>query len=146
MTLCTSDLLPTFSLYAELNANEPAFTLSSGVVIPPNVSIILHFEGVHTDPTFFKDPLTFDPLRWLESDKETMDKMNSHSFMFGYGSRICPGMHLAQHEGELALAYMAKHFDFELCCRPEEIVRIQAFTARPKYLPMKFIKRHGVSL
>jgi cytochrome P450 len=75
-----------------------------------------------------------------------MDKMNSNNFMFGYGARICPGLHLAQHEGELALAYLVKYFDFELACRPEEVIRIQAFTARPKYLPMKFILRNGVKL
>ncbi len=61
--------------------------------------------------------------------------------MFGYGSRVCPGLHLALHEGELALSAMVRDFDFELACDPKDVKRIQSFTARPERIPMRFRAR-----
>ena len=106
---------------------------------------MLYLEGPNTNETVFSNPFEFNPIRWIENDSNTLVKMNNHFMSFGDGSRICPGMHLAQHEGELALAYIAKYFDLELGCKPEEIKRIQSFTARPKTLPMKFFPRKFVS-
>lgn len=120
-----------------MNKDGP-YILSSGVEIRPHDSVFLYLEGVHTDETIFVNPMEFNPSRWLDNDEKTLEKMSSHFFAFGYGSRICPGMYLAQHEGEIALSYMAQYFDFELGCRPEEVIRIQSFTARPEYLPIKF--------
>jgi cytochrome P450 len=126
-----------------LVSKDTPYVLSSGVEIRPGDAVFLYLEGVHTDPSIFPNPFQFDPLRWLESDEKTLEKMSSHFFAFGYGSRICPGMYLAQHEGELALAFLAHHFDFELACRPEQVLRIQSFTARPEYLPMRFKERYS---
>eukprot|EP00604_Paraphysomonas_vestita_P004343 CAMPEP_0174825640 /NCGR_PEP_ID=MMETSP1107-20130205/42958_1 /TAXON_ID=36770 /ORGANISM="Paraphysomonas vestita, Strain GFlagA" /LENGTH=212 /DNA_ID=CAMNT_0016057447 /DNA_START=739 /DNA_END=1380 /DNA_ORIENTATION=- len=123
-----------------VSKNEP-YMLSTGIEIQPYDEILLHLEGAQTDESIFSNPEEFNPLRWIESDQKTLEIMNSVMMPFGYGSRICPGMHLAQHEGELALAYIAKHFDLELGCKPEEVKRIQSFTARPESLPMKFIPR-----
>ena len=124
-----------------LVSQDTPYTLSSGFVIQPKQMVLLHLEGANIDEAYFENPLEFNPLRWIDNDPKTIDKMSSIMMPFGYGSRICPGMHLAQHEGELALAYIAKYFDLELGCKPEEVKRIQSFTARPESLPMIFTCR-----
>ena len=129
-------------LILALVSQDSTYTLASGVTIYPTDYVLLYTEGLGFDETIFINPFEFNPLRWIDSDPITLEKMNSYSMSFGYGSRICPGMHLAQHEGELALAYIAKYFNLELECKPNEVKRIQSFTARPEYLPMKFTLRN----
>lgn len=103
--------------------------------------VIVYLEGLNTNETVFPNPFEFNPLRWIENDPKSLEKMHLYSMSFGYGGRSCPGMHLAQHEGELAVGYIVKYFDLELGCKPEEVKRIQSFTSRPELLPMKFIPR-----
>lgn len=97
------------------------------------------------DPEIFVDPLQFNPTRWLFSSNAQLEKMNSVFFSFGYGSRICPGMHLAKLEGELALAHIVKNFDLKLGCSPGDVKRVLQFTVKAEKIPMRFIKRLNVA-
>lgn len=94
-----------------------------------------------TDPEVFPDPYKFNPMRWLTSSNAQLAKMDGLFMSFGYGSRICPGMHLAKLEGELALGYIVKNFDLQLECKPDDVKRILRFTAQADRIPMRFKKR-----
>ena len=61
---------------------------SSGLSQTP-VSMTL-MEILH-DPRIFKDPLTFNPGRWLEQNPEA-EGLDRYMVGFGKGSRMCLGM------------------------------------------------------
>jgi cytochrome P450 len=62
-------------------------------------------------PQYFKDPLDFNPERWLgESRKQ------SHAFSllpFGYGTRMCTGRRFAELEIYLTAIKLIKNFRLE---------------------------------
>lgn len=46
------------------------------------------------DPVLYHDPLAFKPERFLEVDGRKPET-DPHSFVFGFGRRVCPGRILA---------------------------------------------------
>ncbi|PVF92950.1 cytochrome P450 [Serendipita vermifera] len=65
------------------------YLISKGTVIHQNNGLML------TDSRVWGDPETFRPERFLEVEKGVMHKPNPLVLIFGYGSRICPGMYIA---------------------------------------------------
>ncbi|KAF8632721.1 hypothetical protein AX15_001718 [Amanita polypyramis BW_CC] len=61
--------------------------------IPKGATVIGNVWAVGRDPQYFPDPERFDPQRWL--DKEGKIREDLKSFSFGFGRRVCPGMHIA---------------------------------------------------
>jgi len=61
--------------------------LPKGALVMPNVWQMLH------DPEIYPDPMEFRPERFNGSEAE-MDKVND--LVFGFGRRVCPGMHFAE--------------------------------------------------
>ncbi|KAK6510305.1 hypothetical protein TWF481_005022 [Arthrobotrys musiformis] len=59
---------------------------------------------VHRDPAVFKNPLAFEPERWLNPTKE----MESAMLAFGGASRVCIGRNLAMMELRIIVAAMLK--------------------------------------
>lgn len=47
------------------------------------------------DPAIYSNPLEFKPERFLPIEKGGLGESNSIPAVFGFGRRICPGMHLA---------------------------------------------------
>ena len=97
--------------------------------------IILNFR--HRDERIYPKPDQFDPDRWLRADAEKLLEMEGSFLPFGQGSRICPGMNLANYEAVLAIAFLCYHFDLALDCPPEEIHRIFSFVAEPNKAPIR---------
>ncbi|KAJ9059274.1 hypothetical protein DSO57_1004255 [Entomophthora muscae] len=60
-------------------------TLSSGLVIPKDTTVLLHAWALHHDPDVFKDPYTFNPDRFLDPHGPE----STHWMAFGSGSRKC---------------------------------------------------------
>ena len=44
----------------------------------------------------FPSPEEFKPERYLESQFDSHAKTGPDNFFFGFGRRVCPGMHIAQ--------------------------------------------------
>lgn len=65
------------------------------------------------DPTYFPDPYTFAPERWLQ-DEETVRHMEQYFMPFASGRRGCLGLYFAQAELRIGLACLFRKFDFEL--------------------------------
>ena len=52
------------------------------------------FRRFMRDPEVYKNPLEFNPLRFLPEDGSEPE-LSPYGFVFGYGRRICPGVHMA---------------------------------------------------
>lgn len=47
------------------------------------------------DPTVYSSPYTFNPSRFLPKSQGGLGEPDPIPTVFGFGRRICPGMHLA---------------------------------------------------
>jgi cholestanetriol 26-monooxygenase len=60
---------------------------------------------ITTSERFFKNPLVFNPRRWLKND-ENYENMHPYAFLpFGFGTRMCIGRRLVEQE---IYVYLAK--------------------------------------
>ena len=66
-------------------------------------------RGMSRDENEYPYPDEFDPSRWL-NDKKPLDP---RGFVFGYGRRICPGMHVAQASVWIAIASVLATFSIK---------------------------------
>jgi hypothetical protein len=53
-------------------------------------------RGILHDEALYSDPFTFRPERFLPPAAGGLGEMSSAPTVFGFGRRICPGMHLAE--------------------------------------------------
>lgn len=78
--------------------------------IPAGTNIHPNQWAIHRDESLYPDPNSFRPERWVEPNwptfREPLDTFpNLHHFSsFGFGRRICPGMHIAERSLYLLIA------------------------------------------
>ncbi|KAJ7016951.1 cytochrome P450 [Mycena alexandri] len=72
-----------------------------GMFIPKGSTIIANLWGIHLNPVDFPDPHRFDPERFMS--KRDYPGPWQHS-SFGYGRRVCPGMHLGSNSVYINIA------------------------------------------
>ncbi|KAI0945621.1 hypothetical protein AcW1_001797 [Taiwanofungus camphoratus] len=65
------------------------YFLPKGSIVIANVWKFLH------DPNTYTDPFTFNPDRFMPADAKAPEQ-DPRQVAFGFGRRICPGMHLAE--------------------------------------------------
>ena len=70
---------------------------------------------LHTDPSIYPDPFSFQPERWLANPK-----LVRYLFAFGRGSRNCLGMNLAVSELYMGIAMVWRRFRMEIFDTLEE--------------------------
>jgi cytochrome P450 len=100
-----------------------------GFSIPKGSILVMSQMLTHRDPRFWKDPETFDPLRF--SPEEKAKRPAFAYFPFGAGPRGCIGEGFAWMEGVLVLATLAQKWRLELM--PGQAVEASPqFTLRPK--------------
>jgi len=66
------------------------------------------FREISRDEKQYPCPDQFDPLRWMSKTHKPLDP---RTFAFGYGRRICPGMHIAQASVWIAIASVLSTFN-----------------------------------
>ncbi|KAK8017423.1 hypothetical protein PG993_013749 [Apiospora rasikravindrae] len=95
----------TLRLYSPLPAYEPrsvaVHSAIDGFAIPANTTVGSSPFSLHRNPDVFKDPLVWDPERWLSTEKEDPERlaeMNRWFWAFSSGGRMCIGLHLAMAE------------------------------------------------
>ncbi|KDQ32813.1 hypothetical protein PLEOSDRAFT_1033030 [Pleurotus ostreatus PC15] len=64
-----------------------------GMYIPKGSTVFANLAGIMHDPGTFPDPDDFRPERFLETSDP---RLKDFTVPFGFGRRICPGMHLAR--------------------------------------------------
>ncbi|KAH7338199.1 cytochrome P450 [Rhizoctonia solani] len=80
--------------------NYRGYTFPAGTIIRANIWAILH------DPALYSSPHTFEPKRHLGPHADP----NPLRYVFGFGRRICPGVHLAADQPWLAMASILSTF------------------------------------
>jgi cytochrome P450 len=70
---------------------------------------------MHRNPTYFPDPLRFDPSRFSPENEPKIPRYAY--FPFGGGRRICIGNQFALMEGQIILATVAQHASLENASR-----------------------------
>jgi hypothetical protein len=83
-------------LFAPLPGTEPRFADSDQVVdgymIPSGTVVTMSPYTLHRNPAVFKDPLRFNPDRWIDSPAEEIAEMKRWFWAFSSGGRMCIGM------------------------------------------------------
>lgn len=69
--------------------------------IPKGTAIIANTFGMHHDPAIYENPEQFIPERFLNNTNTMLACANGKvenrdHFVFGWGRRICPGIHLVR--------------------------------------------------
>ncbi|EJF60322.1 cytochrome P450, partial [Dichomitus squalens LYAD-421 SS1] len=64
--------------------------------IPAGSTVLANIWGIMHDETIYSDPFTFKPERFLPKAAGGLGEPDCVPTVFGYGRRICPGMHLAE--------------------------------------------------
>jgi cytochrome P450 len=91
---------------------EPA-TLA-GYDIPTDTNVEIFLPGISEDPKIWKDPVRFDPDRFLTGGEEA-DMIGTGGIKmipFGVGRRICPGLSMATVHINLMIARMVQEFEW----------------------------------
>lgn len=85
----------TLRLYAPLPASEPRSLSTDSVIdsrmIPAGTVVAMSPYSLHRNDAVFKEPLKFDPERWLGPEEEVAH-MNRWFWAFSSGGRMCIGM------------------------------------------------------
>ena len=91
-----------------------------GYYIPANSLIFGNIWAMQHNPEYYHDPEEFIPERYDGNQKSTFessiepDAMDRDHYIFGWGRRICPGMHLAEASVLLLVARLLWAFDITL--------------------------------
>ncbi|KAF8553243.1 cytochrome P450 [Imleria badia] len=86
-----------------------------GCYIPTGTTVTGNHWAISRDPVAFPDPEKFDPRRWLDQNGQLRNDVECYPF--GFGRRVCPGMHLANRSIFIALALLL--WSFRIVERPE---------------------------
>lgn len=94
------------------------YRIPRGSSIEPNIWAILH------DPDNYSDPHIFRPERYLQSSPAP----DPRKYIFGFGRRICPGIHIAYDSTFINCAGLVSVFDFE--ASPELLASVEMVGGR----------------
>ncbi|KAI8334343.1 cytochrome P450 [Chlamydoabsidia padenii] len=72
-------------------------------LIPKGTALIANSVGMHMNPDVYTDPETFNPDRFMDNTRTMSSSANGSinqrdMYIFGWGRRLCPGIHLAEVE------------------------------------------------
>ncbi|KAG7099922.1 hypothetical protein E1B28_001717 [Marasmius oreades] len=117
-----------------------------GYRIPKGTWIMANAWAIHHDPTVHKDPDVFNPSRF-ETTNGNIPERDPSILAFGFGRRICPGMHLSQASMFLYIAHLL--FVYEMSpvpdkdgnCIPPPAAYYATHLRYPEHFPCKFTPR-----
>ncbi|KAG1724633.1 cytochrome P450 [Suillus paluster] len=95
-----------------------------GYSIPEGATVYGCHWAISRDPIVFPDPETFNPQRWLDSEGRLKDNMKF--IVYGFGRRVCPGLHLANQSMFINLALL--FWSFRIAQRPDAPINTHAFS------------------
>ncbi|KAI8680400.1 hypothetical protein NCS57_00320500 [Fusarium keratoplasticum] len=116
-------IAPAVGLMLEREVPEGGFELPDGRFIPANTKVGINPCVVTRDAGVFGDDVdTFRPERWLRRDDETEDEYTQRfrrmhectELMFGHGTRVCMGKHMAKIEMYKLFATVYANYDVKL--------------------------------
>lgn len=94
----------------------------AGVAVPRGTMISVATLLIHRLPELWRDPLAFDPARFVSGREE--HKTHSHGYLpFGGGAHTCIGMHFAGHVAKAIMSEVLQRH--RLVALPGQRVEIQ---------------------
>jgi len=84
--------------------------ICQGYFIPKGSMVLTNNAMFYNDPKIYPEPDKFSPERFLPSNGNFKQK-DPREYLFGFGRRICPGMHLGDASVWLACATVLAAFD-----------------------------------
>ena len=90
-------------------------------------------EVIHTDPENFKDPLVFNPERFLQ-ETNSRDETSRHPFAFipfSAGARNCIGQKFAMMEMKIILSLLLFNFEIVPLMETNKVIVASDFVAAP---------------
>ncbi|KAN0082776.1 Cytochrome P450 [Tylopilus felleus] len=84
-----------------------------GIFIPKGSFVFANIWMILRDETLFPNPHAFDPERYLvpAEDEATERRRDPRSYIYGFGRRRCPGMHLVESSAWLLMVSMIATLD-----------------------------------
>jgi cytochrome P450 len=82
-----------------------------GYELPKGAQLFISQWAVHRDARYYRDPLEFNPERWLEPEIAALPRFAY--FPFGGGPRVCIGNHFAMLEATLVLATLLQSVELQ---------------------------------
>jgi cytochrome P450 len=83
-----------------------------GYHVPKGTRLITNLWKIHIDPRIWSDPLTFQPERFLTTQKDIdIRGKNFELIPFGSGRRVCPGISFGLQMIHLALASFLQMYE-----------------------------------
>ncbi|KAL1941273.1 hypothetical protein VTO73DRAFT_7485 [Trametes versicolor] len=79
-----------------------------GYHIPKGATVYANIYAIMQDPELFPEPETFRPERFLGT---TNPKLQNFTMQFGFGRRICPGLHIANQSVFIVIARLLWAFN-----------------------------------
>ncbi|KEP48275.1 O-methylsterigmatocystin oxidoreductase [Rhizoctonia solani 123E] len=80
-----------------------------GYEIPKGSTINANIWAILRDPNHYSSPHTFNPSRFLGPKPE----LDPKKFIFGFGRRVCPGLHVANNSVWITCAGLLSVFDIQ---------------------------------
>ncbi|KAH9777427.1 cytochrome P450 family 706 subfamily A polypeptide 4 [Citrus sinensis] len=84
-----------------------------GYTVPKGARVFVNVWAIHRDPSVWKNPLEFNPERFLNS-KWDYSGSDFNYFPFGSGRRICAGIAMAERMFLYSVATLLHSFDWKL--------------------------------
>ncbi|KAH7427080.1 hypothetical protein KP509_10G029300 [Ceratopteris richardii] len=113
--------------------SEPAKL--GGYDIPCNAIVMFDILTMSRDPAIWKEPLMFNPERFMQLEVDMTGSKGVTMIPFGAGRRICPGLELATMHMEMLIAHLVQTFEWSNWPAGKEVNLAvkQHFTVRMKY-------------
>ena len=83
-----------------------------GHLVKEGTRVIIPFKMINSDPKIFTNPDEFNPDRFSEEERPKIPNMSN--FTFGFGRRICPGIHITKVELLVGVAVILRSLKLEL--------------------------------
>ncbi|KAG1907325.1 cytochrome P450 [Suillus fuscotomentosus] len=101
--------------------------LWKGHCIPKGATVYGCHWALSRDPIAFPDPEVFNPQRWFDSEGRLKDN-NARFITYGFGRRVCPGLHFTNHALYIITALLM--WSFRIAQRPDAPINTYAFSDR----------------
>lgn len=114
--------------------------------IPATTRMFVNIWAIGRDPTLWKEPLVFNPERFLQGDLAQMDVrgLDFELLPFGSGRRMCPAMPCAMNVAQFNAASLLHAFQWSLPDQmdPKDLDMTEAFgLTLPEAIPLQAVDK-----
>lgn len=98
---------PPVKVVVKTNTKRVTF---EGIDIPRRSLFYINIDGLHHDPKIWKDPMRFDPERFMPENVRKVKPL--HFIPFSFGQRRCSGFRFSQIEVVALLSMLVQRYHF----------------------------------